>query len=491
MTAEQLLATTPAGRNSDPDLNLTGVGLGVGLHSVGMHQDFTATAHRDARRRRDHWEVREAQFHDSILTALDTGLHLRPGGKVGGKQGDTKVCSDGEVTAFVVDHQCLPRFILVDQRDGFVEHCHHAIVERIGIGGKLETQNAVAEIPDRRRTAAQHRLGPALDVGEQQHALGSHDSLIAAVAEHEEALPVFHLIEGTVADLLEQGWHAAACLGELARDPCRADNVHQLERTPLEAVASLHRLIYVEDGMRDVERVLGSVDEVLGHIGPSRIGEGVTGLKDCSSAFLRHRQRCTFGRLDRAVFAGFQVADFLDLLAAFTVDAVPAALALPAGVTLGNHLIEQLGLAVFLAEQIALIDVVVERFGDVGPQIQPNQIHQLEDAGRGEAEVAPSEGVGLLNAQPVISRSVRCRLQQQRAQTIGDKAGCVLTIDHLFAQRHVADSAQLIDHVCVGRIRRDQLKKLHVARWVKEVGDGKALGAGRVHAVGQDRQRDG
>ena len=128
--------------------------------------------------------------------------------------------------------------------------------------------------------------------------------------------------------------------------------------------------------------------------------------KDRARAFLGHRQRGALGLLDRAVFAGFQVADFLDLAAALTVDAVPAALALAAGVALGNHLIEQLGLAVFLAKQIALIDIVVERFGDVGPQIQPDQIHQLEDAGRREAEVAPSEGVRLFDAQTVVGGGV-------------------------------------------------------------------------------------
>ena len=228
-----------------------------------MHQNLTAAAHGDAGGSGDHREAGKAQLHEGILTALDPALHLRPGGDVGGEQGNPEIGPDGEVAAFVVDYQRLPRFILFDQRDGLVENGHNAVVEGVGVGGELETQDAVAQIPDRRCAAAQHRLGPALDVGEQQHAFGPHDRLIAAVAEHEEALAVLDLVERALAHLLEQGRHAAAFLGQLSRDPRRANDVHQLERTPLEAVAGLHRFIDVEDRMRDVERMLGGVDEVF------------------------------------------------------------------------------------------------------------------------------------------------------------------------------------------------------------------------------------
>ena len=195
--------------------------------------------------------------------------------------------------------------------------------------------------------------------------------------------------------------------------------------------------------------------------------------------------------MSRTVLAGLEVHDLFDLLPAFAVDAVPATLALAARVALGDHLFEQLGLAEFLAEHVALVDVLVERLGDVRAEVEAHEVHELEDARVRNAEVATGQRVGFFNRHAVVFRSIGRCLNPERAQAVRDEARRVLTVDNLLAQRHVTGLAQRVHNVLVGVVRRHQLQQLHVARRVEEVRDGKALGPRRVHAVGEDRQRNG
>ena len=101
----------------------------------------------------------------------------------------------------------------VDQLLRLGEHADDAVVERVHLGVELEAEHAVAEVPQARRAVLRHRLAGALDVGEQQHALGPPHVDVAAASPrpHRELLQLAALdaVEGAVADRREQRRHRA------------------------------------------------------------------------------------------------------------------------------------------------------------------------------------------------------------------------------------------------------------------------------------------
>ena len=102
------------------------------------------------------------------------------------------------------------------------------------------------------------------------------------------------------------------------------------------------------------------------------------------------------------IVSGSQRDGFLDLAAIGTVQAIEAALALTPRVTIGNHFADQRQLAVGGVEGIAGGQGRDHAGGDMGHQVQADQIHQAEDAGLGDTHGLADDSVGFLDLQPAV-----------------------------------------------------------------------------------------
>ena len=74
--------------------------------------------------------------------------------------------------ALVVDDQPLQP-VAFDMVERLPQHRQRVVVDGVHLACGIRGKHAVADVPERGGAVRFHRLAPALDVGEQQHALGA------------------------------------------------------------------------------------------------------------------------------------------------------------------------------------------------------------------------------------------------------------------------------------------------------------------------------
>ena len=83
------------------------------------------------------------------------------------------------MAAFVVDHQRL--VFLRHELNSLADDLEDLGIDGVELGVDLQTDDAVADVPERGRTVLRQRLAAELHVGEQQHAVATLDVGIAAL----------------------------------------------------------------------------------------------------------------------------------------------------------------------------------------------------------------------------------------------------------------------------------------------------------------------
>jgi CBS domain-containing protein len=122
----------------------------MGLHGITVEQDLATAAQCHAGRRAHDRERRIFERLVGLLTARDELFDLAPCRDVQREQGKAEIGAGGEIAALIIDDERLE--LVVHHRDRLTDQLHHIAVERIHLAGELKAGNAVADIPERRRT---------------------------------------------------------------------------------------------------------------------------------------------------------------------------------------------------------------------------------------------------------------------------------------------------------------------------------------------------
>ena len=96
------------------------------------------------------------------------------------KRARPRLKSDGEIVALVIDHQRL-QLALGDQIEGLAQELEAVGIDAVHFAVEFEAGDAIPDIPEAGRAIGGQCLARALDVGQQQHAGGTLDRMIAAV----------------------------------------------------------------------------------------------------------------------------------------------------------------------------------------------------------------------------------------------------------------------------------------------------------------------
>ena len=102
--------------------------------------------------------------------------------------------------------------------------------------------------------------------------------------------------------------------------------------------------------------------------------------------------------------------------------------------------------------------------------IQADLVHEPEGGGIGATDQRPGERIHLLDTIAVLQRIADRLLTAVAAETIGDKVWRAFSDHDPFAQYTLAERAHVFRDLGIGICRRDDLKELEIARWVKKVG---------------------
>ena len=312
----------------------------------------------------------------------------------------------------------------------------------------------------------------ALDVGEEEHALGPRKRHVRAAAGEMGGAAFCDPIEAAaVRRRLQQRRHLPALCGELLCKPVGADRVDHLERPALPGVAEAHCAIDRFDIVGNLGHQPGGVGERARHHLPG-VGAGlVRMLEQRPERAARLLDALEPGAPGRPVIAGGEVAHLLLFLLGAGLQPVEAALALAADIAALDHLADERGFVVDRVEGIALRQRIPEAAPDQRHQVESDQIDQPEDAGLRHADGAAQHRVGLLHRHPALDRCTHGSDQPVGADAVGDEAGRVVAGHHTLAELAVGEVADLCHDLCPGLWPRHHLQEPHVARRVEEVGD--------------------
>ena len=355
---------------------------------------------------------------------------------------------------------------------------------------ELEAKDAVADVPKTGRAVRRHRLLAALDVGQQQNAVGAPDVGIIAEGGHVLEPAGLGAVERTPRRHLQQPGHGPALGLEPIGEPTAAELVDQLERAVAPGVAEAHGLIDGDDVIGDLGHQIGGVGEGGGQhppgVAPALVG---VGEQRAGPALARRPDAFEVRFPRRAVFAGRQIARLLDPFRRLGLEPVEPALALAPGITLLDHPGDQLGFARDLMEGVVRRQGPFHAGEDVGHQIEADHVEQPEHPGLGDAHRPAHHGVRFLDRDAVLDRRDDGGLQPIDADPVGDEAGRVLGVDHALAQADIGEPAHRRDLLRVGSGAGDDLDEAHVAGRVEEMGDQEVGGEALRQALGQYRQR--
>ena len=116
------------------------------------------------------------------------------------------------------------------------------------------------------------------------------------------------------------------------------------------------------------------------------------------------------------------------------------------------------------------------RTGDVGLQVDPDQIHQPEYASLRYTHRPADDRVGLFHGQFIFKGESNGALHPQDADAVCDESRCVVALDHTLAQGPVAKFPQYLDRILPGLLASDDLQQSHVPWRIKEMGNCEILG---------------
>ena len=104
-------------------------------------------------------------------------------------------------------------------------------------------------------------------------------------------------------------------------------------------------------------------------------------------------------------------------------------------------------------------------------EIDADQIHQAEHAGRRESHGPAHDGVGLLHLQPHIEGQHHRRLYPVGADAVGDEARRVTAGEHRLAEHDIAKRSDVFGGSGTRFRPRHQFQQPHIARRIEEMGD--------------------
>ncbi len=151
----------------------------------------------------------------------------------------------------------------------------------------------------------------------------------------------------------------------------------------------------------------------------------------------------------RVVFAGGEVPDFLDFLAAFGVQPVEPAFALASAIALFDHAAQAVP-AFF--RRIELAERVVrgerrrrcDRGRGMQHQVDADPVEEPEDARFGKAGRRAHRRVGLLDRNALPHGFFQPAHHPVAADAVGDEARCILALQHGLAERQVGEAANVV-----------------------------------------------
>ncbi len=222
--------------------------------------------------------------------------------------------------------------------------------------------------------------------------------MIVAAGVQDLLAPVMPSVEGPLPCFGQERWHRPAVGGQALAQPSSAQPVDQLEGAEFPVVPQAHGLIHGGRVVGNLRHQTRSIGKRAGQDRPGVSPAAIVVRDQCrQTAPLGRGHACEFGFSCRAVLTRLEVQRLLDLLGTIGLQPVEPALALAAGVALGDQLLDQLGRAMDFVERVAL----GQGFGHAGEhvwhQVQTDHIQEPEDTGLGDPHRPADDGIGLFD----------------------------------------------------------------------------------------------
>ncbi len=155
---------------------------------------------------------------------------------------------------------------------------------------------------------------------------------------------------------------------------------------------------------------------------------------------------------DEALVFAVGAADFLvEALAGFVAE--PAAL---------EHLVED-------RRKLAASDALRKVGGDVGENVDANQIGEAESSGARPADGRAGERVDFFDGQSLLEHQIGGVEHDRDADAVGDEVGRVVREDDLLAEMRSANAEKAATACGIGFGSGDDFEQAHVARRIEEV----------------------
>ena len=105
----------------------------------------------------------------------------------------------------------------------------------------------------------------------------------------------------------------------------------------------------------------------------------------------------------------------------------------------------------------------------MGQYVDAHHVGQAESAGTRPSYGGAGEGVGFLNAEPLLKHQIGCGEHDRDADAVGDEVGSVVGEDDLLPKQTIGEGGKRGQQGRVGFGDGDELEQAHVARGVEEV----------------------
>src|SRR5680860_1616800 len=187
----------------------------------------------------------------------------------------------------------------------------------------------------------------------------------------------------------------------------------------------------------------------------------------------------------RRELTGVQVHYLLDLLTAFPIEPVEAALALAPGVSGFYELRNYVRIPVHVPVRITFRETGQHALAHLRYEIQAHQVYQAKDPGLGSPCGTAQDCVRLLYPHSGIQSLRQRRLHPEGAHAVSDETRCVLALDHALAQAQVRKVHHNLERLWIRLVPGHNLQKPHVAGRIEEVSDQEIPGEGFRQSIHQ------